>query len=209
MEALYNPTILLAIGLTAVLGAVFAIAVTFLGRSLQQAREIRIQEQQEVDAAAKASIDRIKEALERESSQNAIVILKKELAQAKWTDRRRRLKRLWKGSAARPQLLGVTGSVIFPGTFFILAAVLSAFAKADLEHVTGDPWLWWVTSVLALGIGIIFLLQTLREVERVSRVTDEAYFSSQVNALKQAMAERDEETRPILTLTCLESSPIR
>ena len=39
MKELYDVTILLSIGLTAVLGAIFAIATTFLGRSLQQVRE--------------------------------------------------------------------------------------------------------------------------------------------------------------------------
>ena len=72
MSTLYDTTILLSLGLATVLGAVFAIATTFLGRSLQQARESETREKLEADLEARATIIEIEETVRRESSREAI-----------------------------------------------------------------------------------------------------------------------------------------
>ncbi len=59
-----------------------------------------------------------------------------------------------------------------------------------------------------MGSGIYLLLLALAEVQRVSRPSEQVFFRNQVEAMKQALAERDEETRPILKLWCGDDVPL-
>ena len=76
MTALCDATILLSIGLATVLGAVFAVATTFLGRSLQQAREAEEQEERNARAQVEATINKITQTMQAERSQDVLATLR-------------------------------------------------------------------------------------------------------------------------------------
>lgn len=209
MTALYDVAIMLSIGLTAVLGAVFAVANTFLGRSLEQAREIASEEERNARTEAEEVVAKLRGTLDSTDSHEAIAELRKQLDQAENAERNRRIKRWFRQRFTGPHLLGVTSTVIVPGGYFVVAALTSAFAKAGMDDNIDWFVKWWMVSALSLVIGIGFLLLSLKEMERISRTTDAAYFKGQVDAFRQAMAERDEETRPTLEVLCVEDLPIQ
>ena len=209
MEALYDATILLSVGLTAVLGAIFAIATSFFGRSLQQAREVQEQEEQEAERRAEARVAEMRNALETESPRDAIAMLRQQQKQAEKADKKLRKSSIFLPTKPNPRLLGVLGSVIIPGISFIFAVVFSSVAKSFVDDPDGKDFVLWFFSLMLLVYGMWFLLQTLKEVERVSSTSKDVSYRRQVAAMKQAMAERDEETRPVVEVTCLESFPIR
>ncbi len=208
MEAFYDATILLSIGLTAVLGAVFAVSTTFLGRSLQRAQQDAEKTEREAKEEADKTISEIKGTLETASS-DVVDRLRKQLAEAEKREKKRRLKRWFSQRFTGPHLLGVNRGVIFPGAFFVAAAVGSAYAKAGVDDPTISSAWWWSGALLALTFGISTLLLTLKEVERVSRPGQEVSFRDQTEAFKQALVEREEETRPICLVTLEEDLPLQ
>ena len=213
MEALYDATILLSVGLTAVLGAIFAIATTFLGRSLQQARERKEEQEREAEQLAKASIEKInaqiQQALKNGTALDAIASLRKQLKDAEKADKKLRRSSIFLPTKPNPKLLGVLGSVIIPGFSFIVAVALSSIAKANIDDPDGKDFVLWFFSLMFLVYGMWFLLLTLKEVERVSSTSEDENFKRQVLAFKQALAEREEETRPVCEVTCEGGTPIR
>ncbi len=209
MTALYDVTILLSIGLAAVLGAVFAVAITFLGSSIEQYRLARARQEEEDLQEAAARVTRLKQALEDESSEQALTKIKKELDQARWAGRRKRLRRAILDPLPNPNSLGVYGSVVAPGLMFILAAGLSAVAKARIDASVAGSMGWRGVGLFALGVGIAFLLQSLREVERAATPSVQANYRNMVDAFKQGMAEREMEMQPVCVVTCDGDLPIR
>ena len=186
----------------------FAIAITFLGRSLQRARETKEQEEKEARAQAKDTIDKLKSILENPSTNDLIASLQQQLTEAERADKRRR-RNSWVLRFVRgPHLLGVRHGVLFPGTLFVLAASLSALAKGGVADSRIDPWQWWLISLLALVVGVWRLLITLREVERVSASSEDASFRNQVETFKRALAEREDETRTICAVAWQETLPL-
>ncbi|MEE8442798.1 MAG: hypothetical protein V3S37_03540, partial [Dehalococcoidia bacterium] len=107
MVALYDATILLSIGLASVLGAVFAIAVTFLGRSLEQARTDEAEAERQAKTESEARINKAKQTLENPSTEEALPELQKQLKEAKKADNKRRRQKLWRRFTTGPHLLGV------------------------------------------------------------------------------------------------------
>ena len=213
LSAIYDATILLSTGLTTVLGAIFAIATTFLGRSLQDAREAQDQEEQNARADADSAVAEFKKTLAETShtadSQGTIANLRNQLRAREKAEKARRRKQRLRRFFQGPHLLGVWGSVATPGVFLVVAALGTAAAKAIIGDHFSISLGVWAGSLISLLSGIFLLLLTLKEVERVSRPSTQAFFRSQVDAMKQAMAEREEETRPMLSIECEEDLPIR
>ena len=213
LSAIYDATILLAIGLTTVLGAIFAIATTFLGRSLEDAREAQEKAENIASAESKAAVDEINDILAEArhpgDSQDTIDTLRSQLKKRGKAERARRWKQRLRPLIQGPSTLVVWGSVAMPGGFLVAAALGTAAAKALIADHFLISLEVWAGSLISLSFGIFLLLLTLKEVERVSRPIVQASYRSQVDAMKQAMIERDEETRPICRIVCEESLPIR
>ncbi len=213
LSAIYDATILLAIGLTTVLGAIFAIATTFLGRSLEDAREAQEKAENIASAESKAAVDEINdilaEARHTGDSQDTIDTLRSQLKKRGKAERARRWKQRLRPLIQGPSTLVVWGSVAMPGGFLVAAALGTAAAKALIADHFLISLEVWAGSLISLSFGIFLLLLTLKEVERVSKPSVQASFQGQVDALKQAFAEREEETQPIFSLECEESLPLR
>lgn len=199
----------LSVGLTTVLAPIFAVATTFLGRSLAAAREADLKEEEEARDAARATVESLQQALNTGSSRTAIAEAKKELDKASNYENTRRRKRWFRRAFQGPGLLSVAGIVVVPGMLFVLAATSSSLAKSLALINFDTSLLLGASALVGLCAGIWRLILALSEVQRVSMPSEQAYFRSQIDAHKQAQLELDEEKRPICVVGTEEDQPIQ
>ena len=147
LSAIYDATILLSTGLTTVLGAIFAIATTFLGRSLQDAREAQDQEEQNARADADSAVAEFKKTLAETShtadSQGTIANLRNQLRAREKAEKARRRKQGLRRFFQGPHLLGVWGSVATPGVFLVVGRIRNSCCKSFNRR----PFLYLVGNV--------------------------------------------------------------
>lgn len=134
LDSLYNATMLLSVGLTTILAPIFAIATTFLGRSLQQEKEMQEQEEQEARDRSDATKERLIDTLANEGSESVIESLQKQLREAEKSEEVRRRRTRRRQILQGPHLLGVKESVIFPGFLFVLAAAIAALGRSLMGY---------------------------------------------------------------------------
>lgn len=200
MVPLYDTMIFVSVGLATVVGAVYAVASTFLGRALAEARR----DQEKAHAAAQDEFQKvmadIREAVDKSD-------IRRSLGKAEWAERIRKLKGAWRRLNAGPQLLAVTHTVVLPGALFLATAVFSAAAKAKAEDAALriPDHIWWA-GVLTLTLGLWRLVSSLRAIQAISSTSEEAAFSRQVAALGQALREDRAATLPNCYLRLSESS---
>lgn len=204
MAALYDVTILLSIGLATVIGAVFAVTTTFLGKALSHARVEAIEEA----ALAAEEYTRVQEQVKAAQTLGGI---SKELSKALRKERRRRYGRAWRNLNSGPQLLGVTHSVVIPGLLFLASAALSGVAELNVP-LAQEGWnlsWWWVAGVLSLTVGLWRLISVLKAVEAISGTSEEAYLQEQTEALRSALEEQAEREKPMFEFRPQSGRPAR
>ena len=195
MHALYDATILLSISLATVVGAVFAVAATFLGRALGHAREA------EARAAERRQAD-FDDLVQNIQTSASAAEASKRVSKAEWGRRRRGLESWWAFVRHGPRLLTVLHSVMIPGSLFLVAGMLSAWAKLHTPagQAGWDPSGWWLTALGILSLGLWRLVSVLRAVEIVGSASEQSYFREQTAAFRTALDQRDQDLRPQLEL---------
>lgn len=178
------------------MGAVYAVAATFLGRALTRARQEEASEAEQRASEYEALIGSIR-------SSTTVGEISRQTSRATWEYRRRQLLRFLVAMSRGPQLLSVTHSVLIPGFFFLGAVALTAWAKlfTPVDQEGWEPSWWWVAALVAFLLGLWRLLSVLRAIEAIGGTSEESYFREQTAAFRAALDQRDRDSKPRLELT--------
>lgn len=199
MDSFYDATIFIGVGLTSVVGAVYVVATTFLGRALQDAR--------------KASEESAQRALEAYAQAKQVVQDSETLAEGfgalfwlRVREGRRRARSFIKDLNSGPQLLGVWHAVMLPGFFFLVSVGLTAAAKSGTLSVPSSTL--WSAGLVFLALGMWRLTSVFLAVQKIGAKSEEAQMQTQLGALKRALIEVEEERQPWFTLETVGETPI-
>lgn len=207
LDPIYDLTILVSVGLATIVGAVYAVATTFLGRALDKVKQEISEEASKARADSERLIAQLTQKLAAPGDES-IADIKKLLDEAEGEGKKRSRDRWRKRLYTGPHLLSVLHTVVIPGSLFLLAAVLSALAKiGSAEEIAGDIW-WWIGGVVAFTVGMGRLVLVLRAIETIGSTSDAAYLASQITAFNEALKQREEESRPDFYWRPQEGEPI-
>jgi len=206
MGIVYQLTFFLALGLLAIVVAIFVFAVSQVGRATEAASK----EQQDILLRQKEAkgrqIEKIQKQLEEASKVGHLDESKllKELQDTKGeiagydTELRHLQERI--------MLIRRKGAVVWPGAFFLVALVLTIAASglAEGHNLVALPL--WVISIGTLVFGIFRVYRTLGAIEEVTITSQEA-IEKLPEAVKVALRELEEEKKPELELRFEDAQP--
>jgi len=191
---------LLIIGLLAIIVAVYVLAVSLLGRAIEEAgrekRQILQKEAEELDD----QIKKMREELAHTEAAVAMEEIKRKLNE--YGKNRSKTQKALKRADEKYRPLAVTGSVLWPGAFFVLALLLAGGAR----YTTTTATMTWAASVLwglslpLLAYGGYLVYQSLRVIQNVAITSEETQQKKMVEALRTALGLHDESKRPIVEL---------
>ena len=206
MGVVYQLTFFLALGLLAIVVAIFVFAVSQVGRATESASK----EQQNILLRQKEAkgrqIEKIQQQLEEARKVGHLDESKllKELQGTKeeiagYDTELRRLRE-------RIMLIRRKGAVVCPGAFFLAALVLTITASglAEGQNIVALPL--WIISIGALGFGGFRVFRTLGAIEEVTITSQEA-MEKLPEAVKVALREFEEEKKPELELIFRNKQP--
>lgn len=206
MSGIYDITMLLCIALLAVVVTVFVLAVSLLGRAIEEAgneqRKIKEQEAEELNRTIQGAETKLKEAKEH----GELVELKKELNG--YEKRKIEFQKALRGTAGRYKPLTAKGSVLFPGILFLISLVLAGGAR----YVATVPVAWaahflWSLSLLGLAFGCYMVYHSLEIIQSVAVTTEEAQHKRTTKALETALEQHEKASRPVLGLAFRKEKP--
>lgn len=200
MDAIYQLTFFLALGLLAIVITIFVFAVSQVGAATESASR----EQQDILLKKKEAkvrqIEKIQERLE-EARKVGHLDESKLLEELQNTKEESagydtELKRLQE----RITLIRRKGAVIWPGAFFLTALVLTTTATGLAEGQNPIALPLWIISIGILVFGIYRVFRTLGAIEEVTITSQEAR-EKLPEAVKIALRAIEEERKPELYLT--------
>jgi hypothetical protein len=219
MGVVYQLTFFLALGLLAIVVAVFVFAVSLLGRALE--------------AAAKSEREKLAE--RRKNNERAMAAIRRKIREAERKGQvskglirqlQRELKKLGKGDKKdekelgkirrAPKLLTVKGLVVPVGVSLLVALIFNGVAwyfwyLSTLDvfwdiylpfgfFIRIEPVFIWIVSLAAILYSIFWIYLSLKVVESVAITSEEAALRKTVEAFKIAQKELEKEKKPELTL---------
>jgi len=209
MAALSDAIIFLSLTLLAVTVATFVLAVSFLGRAIEQSseEEARIAKEQaeELDKTIRETQKRLDEAKESGEVDEASRELEGYKGKKEQFEKRRAK------ALAGYRLLTVREGILYPGAVLLLSLAFAAAAK-PLTTVSG-PYALAFSYVLliigAAGIGWVCyrLYRSLVVVQSVATIPEEVQLKRTVKAFEIAMERHEEKKRPMLVLRFTEPGP--
>lgn len=211
MAVVYQLTFFLALGLLAMIGAIFVFAVSQVGRATESAsreqqdilikqkdaktKQIEKIEQQLAEAKKVGQLDESKLFEQFQETKEEIVGYENELKRIK----------------ERIELIRRKGAVIYPGVAFLVVVALTMIASGLFQyqsHLTAALWLW-IISIVALVFGIYRIFRTLGAIEQVT-VTSQEATEKLPEAVKSALRELEAEKKPKLVVSLRETElPLR
>lgn len=207
MGAIYQLIFFLAIALLAIAITVFVLAVSLLGRAVRMS----VEEQEKVEKDRKEDNDKrlqeIQGELDRAKKkgiQPDIKRLDKILKGLKRKERIHLLKLWW--IKRKPAFLRASWGALIPGAFFLIAIVLSVLALYWAHEASIASIYMWL-AVAAMFFGICFVCLTLKVIESVAVTSEETAFSREVQRMKTALREFEEERKPELRLEFRDKQP--
>jgi hypothetical protein len=206
MGTLYEWTFFLTLGLLAIVITIFVFAVSLLGKALETAAESekkKLAERRYKNAREMAAIrEKIRKAERRgQLSRGLIRQLQKELKKLEKRDEKDE-KELGRIRGA-PTLLTVRGGVVPCGSCLLAAAVLTGIAwyLSTIKNFNlGYSVFTWILGIAAISYTTYRIYHCLKVIEDVAIISEEATLRKQVEALKVAERELEEEKRPKLVL---------
>jgi predicted PurR-regulated permease PerM len=196
----------LAIALLAITVTVFVLAVSLLGRAVKLSTQEQISAEQKRKKDTETEIKKIQDRLEKAKSEEKVKVeeLVKNLRDLEEKDRKHRNRIRW--IKVKPKLLTATWGAIVPGALFIASAFFSTYALYYKDSVSAaNSYAFFATLTLLSGIIIVAL--TLKVIEGVAITSEETAFTRQVEQLKAALREFEEEKRPEIVLFWRKSQP--
>ncbi len=208
MFSVYQSIFFVGIGLLAIVVAVFVLAVSLLGRAIKMSAQEQSKAEEKAKAENEDKIKELQEKLKRAKGKPHIDVqgfeqtlrdLKKKDARYNWNLRIIRNK---------PKLLTATWGALVPGASFLISIILSveALYNYDIKSM-GTASTCMYISLVAIGVGIIFVCLILKVIEGVAITSEETAFSREVQIFKTSMKEFEEERKPKLTLRFYTPSP--
>jgi len=210
VEIVYQLTFFLALGLLAIIITVFVFAVSQVGRATETASE----EQQEILLKQKEAkvkqIEKIQKQLEEAKKEGhldepkLLPELQQELqnTEEEFASYEVQLRKL----EERIVLIRRRGAVIYPGTSFISAIILTITASGLAVSYNYIAIPLWIISIVALVFGSYRVFKTLGAIEEVTITSKEAQ-EKLPDAVKAALRELEEERRPELEITYKGAQP--
>lgn len=191
MSTAYDVTILLAVGLLAIVVAIFVFGVSLLGRAMEATKKEERERVAKREEELQEDIEQLKKRAEEIKASGSTEALKKELKEVekKSKDSKRKLKR----ARAEPRRLTVKESVAFPSIALLASVLLAVLSKLLTDGRLS--YLLWGLSLLALAWSVYRIYQTLQVIEKVAITSEEAYFARTTEAFKAALEEHEEEKR--------------
>lgn len=208
MGELADAIIFLCLTLLAIVIAIFILAVSFLGRALEQARkereeaaELGKKQANELARHLDEIIAEVQIKLKGTEAAEAISALEKELEQYK--KQKKESKKQLKRAVSRYKrymLLTVPRGVLPTSLLLLVSFSLAAMAKLFTTPVSYAPL---VVSLLVLGWACLRIYLSLLTVQEVAVTTEEAQFSRETEALETALEIHEAKKRPELKLNLI------
>ncbi len=209
MDVIYQLTFFLALAVLAILVTIFVFAVSLLGRALERAskeKEKTLEAQKEATEKEIAGIQKqISKLLKKEHIKKELGELEKKLRQLRKQGEEFEKKISKIGKA--PELLTVRGGVIPPARILAIALILCGVALVLYESQIVIANLLWVLGLAAIFYSVWCIYQSLKVIESVAITSEEAALVREVQALKTAFREYDEEKKPELILVWKKQQP--
>ena len=207
MAAIYDITMFLCIALLAVVVTVFVVAVSFLGRAIEEASREQAEIKQEEAKERDKTIEEMRAKLDQAKAPAEIRKLRRDLE--RYEKEARKFEEASRKAAGRYRPLTVEGSVLYPGVLFVISLVLAGGARYATTTTTLEwtAWVLWGLSLPALAFGCYRIHQSLKAVQSVAMVTEEAQHKRMVEALVVALDQHEEARRPALELEFREKQP--
>ena len=208
MVALSTAIIFLCLTLIAVVIAIFTLAVSFLGRAIQESKKEQQEAARRDKVEAVARVAQLHKSIQRVQSQlkeEAVNALKKELRQ--YEKEKKQSEKAAKRTAPkyrRYRLLTVPGGVLPTSILLLVSFSLAAVAQLFTTAVGYAPL---GASVVALLWACYRIYRSLRFVQEVAVTTEEAQFTREAEALELALDRHEEKGRPALELRFIEQEP--
>jgi hypothetical protein len=209
MGTIYQLTFFLALGLLAIVIAVFVFAVSLLGRAMETA----------------ARDEQAKLAERKDRNAEAIVAIKEDIAEIESGNKipkrlTRQLKKLQSQNdkfekelgkiRKAPDSLTASGGVFHPCAFLLIALVLSSIAWY-LSTIANVEWMIplfiWILSLVAIGYSTYRICISLNVIQDVAITSEEAWIKKTVEAFKIAEKELEDERKPQLELYFPDEQP--
>lgn len=208
---MYNILQLIFFFSVALLGIVitlYVLAVSLLGRAIN----LSIEEQEAAEKKLRLSVS---EELEKMEAQFLKAKKKKKFDTTELSKRINKLKWQERGHVfklfrirLKPKLLSANFGALFPGAFFLIAAIFSALTLYNFNEATRTyPQ---TTLLLALGflvVGILFVCIILKAIEGVAKTSDETGFKREAAVIKAAMKEIELDKTPEIVLAFKPEKP--
>ena len=179
----FETTSTISITLLSVIVPFFIFAITLLGNAIEKAKEeeskIKKQEQENFNNQIKDIENKIKTSKETGDSTE----LEKQLEKLKKNREKSNIQ--LKNTQKKYSLLNFKKSVVFPGSFFILAILFNESAKIYMESSKISISLW-ILAVVAISTGIYRLCQSLRLVQEVGITSEEFQTKKFTHAFKNS-----------------------
>lgn len=204
---LYETTTSLNLVLIAAIITVFIFAVTLLGNVIERAREEKTETKRQKHKDFEIKINdienKVKTAKEKGDPDKLIKELQRQLRELK--KNREKFDKQLKQIQNKYSLLRFKQSVIYPGRFFIFSISLNEFAKIYIDNIEISITLW-ISSVIAIGIGIYRMCRCLLLVQEISAVSEEFQAKRLVQALITALDSREKKKEEELSISFQEIS---
>lgn len=209
MVAFCDALIFLSLTLLAVIVAIFVLAVSFLGRAIEQSSEEdrRIAEEQaeELDK----TIQEAQKKLRKARASGKIDEARKELE--RYEGKKKDFEKRRAKALARYRLLTARQGILYPGVV-LLPSIAFAAAARHLTTVSGQYALGFSYALLILaaaGVGWVGYraYRSLMVVQSVATIPEEVQLKRTVEAFEKAMERHEEKRRPRLKLEFRDGKP--
>lgn len=203
MHAFYDATILLNLGLIAIVVATFVLGASLLGRAIKEFSETEENTLKAQKEQLGKDIENLKIQVNKIKASNDTKTLKNKLGELENIQRKNELE--LRQIRTKPKLLTVNGSVVYPAALFLVSLFLSVGAKLFPQAWLSIPI--WLLSIIFVGFGCYRVYQSLGVIEKVAITTEQAYLRSTKEAFEAALESREEAKRPLLELEFLPEKP--
>lgn len=209
MVAICDALIFLSLTFLAVIAAIFVLAVSFLGRAIEQSSEAETRLAEEQAEELDKTIQEAQMKLTKAKASGEVDEAKKELEGyegKKKAFQKRRAKAL-----AGYRLLTAREGILYPGAVLLLSLAFAAAAKF-LTTLTGQYALGFSYALLILaaaGVGWVCYraYRSLMVVEGVATIPEEVQLKRTVQAFEVALERHEQKKRPELALRFVEPQP--
>lgn len=201
MVVFCDAMILATITLLGLVVAIFVLAVSFLGRAIEQSAEqadqIINEQEEEFDKTVQEAKAKLSEA---KASGQELDEARREME--RYNKKKKQFEKRRAKALAGYRLLTVKGGILCPGGALLLSLVFVVIAK-HLTTVSGSvaqvfSYILLILAAVGIGWGCYRAYRSLGVVQSVATIPEEVQLKRTIEAFEQAMERHDQKIRPVL-----------